>query len=366
MDKLIMDLQLFAEGDPAPAAAPVVDNSVVSPPAPHSVSTATPSEDFVPPVVPGVEGYDPTTATAETRRNIIEGWLKGADTPPEVTPPITEEIPPAPAQSASDEPLISIPDKFKMPDGSVNMDAFVKSYIFAEKKISEQGEEIRTLRTQPPAQGTPLEQSQPEQSSQAPAQLTKEELDKVKEQWFDKFYDNPQEALADLLSGVVEKTVNPLLAPIAPVVQDFSTRQQTALWAKEAEKVAEKYSDFDTFADAMTTIIGSMKPQEFAALPNPMETVYLMAKGSAPVTPTPKLEDSLKDPEFVKSLATNPEIRKAVLTTYANNVNGERKPNVIGAGSGGVPPAAPPQEIRTVNDATRASREFFSKHLTGG
>lgn len=356
--KFNINLQLFADDDGG-GGAPSVDNPVVSQPAPEPASTATPE----PSVVPGLEGYDPITATADDRRAIIDSWLKGADNPPEI--PVVPEVTPAPEPApAVTEPQIQIPDKFLLPDGSVNMDAFVKSYIFAEKKITEQGEQLRTM-TQPQAPGTPLQEQSPTEPVQAPVQLSEEELTKVKEAWFDKFYDNPQEALKDLLTGAIKEQVDPLLAPITPVVQDFTTRQETAKWASEAEKVAAKYPDFDNFTPQIEGLIRSMTPQQFAALPNPMETAYLIVKGATSAT-APKLEDNLKNPEFIKDLATNPEIRKAVLTNYANEVNGDRKPNVIGSIPGGVPPALPPTEIRSVSDATRASREFFARNLTGG
>ena len=86
------------------------------------------------------------------------------------------------------------------------MDALVKSYTFAEKKISEQGGQIsetaqlRQMIEQLQAQiAGPQATGQVQDTAPAtdePPTLDAEQLEEIKQGFFDKFYEDPQGALS--------------------------------------------------------------------------------------------------------------------------------------------------------------------------
>lgn len=352
-DSYPFDLQLFAENSEAVAAEP---QSSTETEVADSSSTESPSFDY--------EGATRDQRIAEVSKYFVD---------PEPEPPADQQQPPAdqqqvpPAQVAEEttDVGIEVPAKFLNPDGTPNIDALVKSYVNAEKKIGEQGNKMGTQNQQiqelmqkiQELESRQTQAQEPVASSEVPPQ---DSFDM--EGWFEKFYENPKEALQELFQGTVNEAISPQLKQLEPVIQYFEQQKERAYWDSKVDEVRQKYSDFDNFREKAAEII-QQQPAEFLNLPNAVEAAYLMAKGEvldAEKASQPTIEDMLKSPEFLQQLSQNPELQKMVLKSYSEQIGKEPKPTMVGSHPGSASPATPPPEIKSVKDATKAFRAFLS------
>lgn len=345
------------------------------------VNTPTPVDNSIPEPTPTTEGtqtpvvepFDYAHATRDQRRAKLESFFT-PEPVPQTTPPVTKPAippvtPPEPNVNVppSVEPSQDIPEKFKNPDGSLNTEALLKSYVAEQSKIGEQGNRIGDYSRQ--IQELTAKIQQLEQSPQ-PAPTTgeptgdnlrpPEEFDS--EEWFDRFYVDPKAALQQLFSEAMQQTVKPL----EPVIQHFQQEQERSFWREEVAKAQDKYSDFEEYRGRAAEIL--REQPELLNLPNAIEACYKMAKAEVlgtKVASQPTLEDMLKDPNFVSQLSQNPEIQKQVMRTYSERVSAQPKPTVMGQQAGGVPSFTPPPEIKTVKDATRAFKDMLMRGAGG-
>lgn len=302
----------------------------------------------------GVPAFDHANATRDERRNRLESFFI-----PEEPAATQQTIPtgeqPSQEIEQQDEWMANEAlDKFKNPDGSLNYQSLAKSYINAQSKIGEQGnkmgEQSRVVQ-ELSARLSQLEQGlaqtqvpqTPELEPDAPQEFNQDE-------WFDRFYSNPTEALKELLGGTVKEMIDPL----TPIIQEHEFNQQKAFWDQKVSEVASRYSDFDQYRPQIAEMLKEM-PESFLDLDNSIEITYLMAKGKAyEAEPKTSVGDLLKNPDFLKILAENPEVQKTVFKAYGQQITNESKPPVIGGHLGTMTPASTPPEIKSVKDATRA------------
>lgn len=321
---------------------------------------------------------DPAVATSAQRTEYLIDLLTGAGNPtttltePEATPPEipaeSTETSPVPEPAPVVEPGPDVPDKFKNMDGSINTDLLLKSYLYAEKKISEQGgqlSEVGQLRQMIEQLQAQVAEPQPGQAQppvsgglQSPGE---EQFADIKEKFFEKFYDNPQDALSNLIETVIEKTLSPVLNPIL-ARQQFD--QDVAHWQREVDSVMAKYPDFNQLKDSITAVLAE-KGESFLDTPGALESAYWIAKGKT-AQPVPDIDALLKTPEVLARIKSDPEVQKAILSNFTQQVSAEPKPVVMGRTAGGTPPAAPPMEIKSTKDASKASAAYFAKIFGGG
>lgn len=345
------DLQLFAENS---------EPATTEPQGEEQVATETSTE----------QAFDYENATRDQRLEAVSRFFTepepAVESPAEgqqANPESQEPTEPGP----TGEPSVEIPEKFLNPDGTPNIDALVKSYINAEKKIGEQGNKIGQQNQQVQElmfKLQQIEQMQAQQTQQPQDEPGSEQEEFNSDQWFEKFYENPKEALQELFQGTVIDAISPQLQRLEPVLQHFQQQQERSYWEGRVEEVQQKYSDFDNYREKAAEIL-QQQPAEFLNLPNAIEAAYLMAKAEvldAEKASQPKIEDMLKDPNFLQQLSQNPDLQKIVLKTYSEQIKQEPKPAMIGSHPGSAAPATPPPEIRSVKDATRA----FKSYLMGG
>lgn len=345
------DLQLFAENS---------EPATTEPQGEEQVATETSTE----------QAFDYENATRDQRLEAVSRFFTepepAVESPAEgqqANPESQEPTEPGP----TGEPSVEIPKKFLNPDGTPNIDALVKSYINAEKKIGEQGNKIGQQNQQVQElmfKLQQIEQMQAQQTQQPQDEPGSEQEEFNSDQWFEKFYENPKEALQELFQGTVIDAISPQLQRLEPVLQHFQQQQERSYWEGRVEEVRQKYSDFDNYREKAAEIL-QQQPAEFLNLPNAIEAAYLMAKAEvldAEKASQPKIEDMLKDPNFLQQLSQNPDLQKIVLKTYSEQIKQEPKPAMIGSHPGSAAPATPPPEIRSVKDATRA----FKSYLMGG
>lgn len=342
------DLQLFAENS-APAAAE-----------PQGQTEGAVEVSAEP------AAFDYENATRDQRREAVMSYFTEPEPaePPapgqQATPDSQEQV----EQAEQAEPPVEIPQKFLNSDGTPNIDALVKSYVNAEKKIGEQGNRMGQQNQQVQELMQKIRQLEQVQAQQ-PAQVQEETIPEQEEfnsdQWFEKFYENPKEALQELFQGTVKDALSPQMQKLEPVVNFFEQQQERAFWENRVGEVQQKYSDFENYREKAAEIL-QQQPAEFLNLPNAVEAAYLMAKAEvldAEKASQPKIEDMLKDPNFLQQLSQNPDLQKIVLKTYSEQIKQEPKPAMIGSHPGSAAPTTPPSEIRSVKDATRAFKAYL-------
>lgn len=336
------NLQLFAEGDPAaspapadPApAAPVSTEQVVDPRESMSLNDyftqqrSQASEPVTPPTM------DP-------------GQVNPAQAAPTATPEPTE-------------PRIDIPDKFRNPDGSPNMEAILKSHSELEKVLGRQGQELGQLRAMAEKGTNPAPETKPEPT---PEELAAKE-EAYAEEWFDaiqtgdfnkamEVMEKRQQDKAEAQALQKQKDQEQAMGYLDAIAQAFPEEAEANMpMIKEA---------FDMMGDAGDVLYDALASVGI----NPAAAVLSLVKMGqatikAPEAPKiPTLEEMLQDQTNVSKILQNPEIKKAILQNHMEEIKGNPTPPVIGNGPGGLPPSAQPVDLTNMKTAKEA---FVAKY----
>jgi hypothetical protein len=349
-----MDLQLFAEGDPAPA----------------------PAADPTPVATPAVEPTPEPTAPSDPRQtqslaDFFESRKAGNEPAPEVAPevqPITPVTTPKPI-----EPQQDVPDKFKNADGSVNTEAIIKSYTNMESMYSKQQNTVQQM-TELQQTVIALQQQiaqQAQASAQPEQQLTPEEIEAQAEADNEKFWEayntNPKSAIADLVKEAVENSVKPMMDPI---LQERESQQQVAQWDQRIQEFTKDHDDFESVRPAMQEILQSDEAVKQFTQDHPDKGIALLydlaiakskqAPATPEATPAPKTaEEMMNDPEFVAKFVSNPAVKDMVLKQHMQNLKNNPAPPVIGA-QGGLPPSTQPVDMTNMKTAAEALKAKYA------
>lgn len=353
----------------------VTAGSAVDPAVGNDVSGGSPLSEI---------NYDPMTATRADRVAAITQRLLGADQPaaePATEPPATPVEPapapePDPVPAPAIEPRADVPDKFLLPDGSINP-AFVKSYQNMESMYGRQAQQVNEL-TQAVINlqnQLLMREMQPQTVTPEPPAPTPEQLAEANEKWLEGFYENPQKALQDVIAKAIKEQVMPITEPMQ---RDWEFQQSVQSFSKQLDELKGEFPDIDQYRPAMQEILGdsSLNFEAILESPGAMRTVYLMAKGQSALkapepaptsTPEPAktTDELLKDPAFLSQITANPEVQRMILAGIQNQMKGEPKPPVVGAQAGGTAPAMEPVNIQSTKDANKASRAYFTKVFGG-
>lgn len=358
----IVNIQMFAEGD-APVSAPAEPAS----PAPVT------SEPAAAPAQP------PET---QSLRDFLSSRMASTQ---ETTPPVAPTPQPGdggsptpdPVPPKVDEPQVEIPDKFKNPDGSVNVEAMAKSYLNMESMYSRQVPQIQQTTQQiNELQQTiiGLQNKMAENTTATNAvtqELSPEELaakiEADNEAFWEKYNANPKEALADLIKDSMKEMVEPILAPIKA---DQEFQKKTEEFGLKMVEFAKDTPDFWDFQDAMVNI--SRRFPALEQLPDAVKVIYGLAKGMQPAgesqqpaqpAPAPTTEELLKQPDFVAKILQDPNIKTQILQQHMADIKANPAPPVI-SGNGGLPPSTQPVDMKNPKTAKEAFKEkyrgFFS------
>jgi len=239
----------------------------------------------------------------------------------------------------------------------------IEAYQQAEKRISEYGQdgararqELEQLR----GQVSQLQQFLYQQRQPQQPQPTAEEIEAKKQEWLDRFYENPQQALDEEINRRVRQHVE-------PIQRERQIEQSTKRFQQQVEEAKQRYPDFDDLQPQMQEIINE-QGQYLAALPNAVEVVYGMAKARNPQQQTSQpqnTEDILQNNEVRQRILQDPSIKQEILKQYAQEVKQKQPPPVLGD-QHGEPVASPPEEIKSTKDAKKATMNFFQRMAGGG
>ncbi len=366
-----MNLQLFAE-DVGPVAGG--DNTAQAEPGPASDTTPAPSAPSQP------------QSLAEFFQSRMAGEPPQTNEPP-AQADNGEPEPPAPdaAKPEPPEPRVDIPDKFKNPDGSVNMEALIKSYTDMESTYSRasQVEQFTKLQQtvidlQQQIARQQQAQTQTSHPPQAP-QPTKEELEAQAKAEADKFWEDynedPRTAITKLVQDTVknavksevEPSVSQLAQKVEPIIQNAEYQARVEEYQTQIMEAKQARPDFDDMLPEMRKVIDEFG-DVLRSRPDAVTMAYNLAKARqaesqqpAPTAPEPAkpptVEEMLNDQEMV---AQNPALKNLVLTQHMQEIKNNPAPPVIGANGGGIPPSTQPVDLKDIKSAKEALKAKYA------
>lgn len=244
------------------------------------------------------------------------------------------------------EPLIM--GKFK------SQDDLEQAYKEAEKRISQYGQQFSQNQQQIEQMQNQLQLLQQfvQRFQEPQPQISPEEVHEKNQKWLDNFYENPIEALNEVVSRSVMQAITPLS-------QKIQYQENVDRYNQQVSMARQKYPDFDNYMEQMQEIV-KRQGQYLAALPNSVEVIYNMAKAQTIKSP----DDYLKDEAFRQKLLQDETIRNEILKQYAQTVK-DGQPPVVLSNQHGEPPLAEPMEIKSTQDAKKATLSFFQR-MAGG
>lgn len=188
--------------------------------------------------------------------------------------------------------------------------------------------------------------AQPNNAQPQQSQPTPEDLEQMKSDFMEKFYDNPVDAIEGMLDRMFEQKVQPMIEPI--------TQEQQ--WNKQVRELQTKYEDFQTMTGPMHELLQEMPHLAEHGL----EGIYHLAKRMQP-QPQPGPEQLLNDPNFVSQFMQKPEIQQQFLSQYLQEkqASQQQAPTVMSGQPGGTLPTSPESRPKDLRSATHA----LKRHL---
>ena len=313
-----------------------------------TTTQATTTEQPVNPLIAWANAGNETVNSdipATTETSVIPGAV------PEVTPPAEPEL---------------ILGKFK------SQEEFIADYQAKQAQL----DQLPQYQQQMDFQKQQLEmmqaiiqqqQKQPESAPKQEPQLTPKQIEQKKQEFQQRLYDDPISVLEEVRQQAITEAQKALEQQYAPMRQHFEAQQREAQWNNAVGQLAQaNQQEFDALLPTMQkltqqfgNLISQMPPDQAA------KTVYDMAKSSytpptpAPVQKTP--QEMLADPEFQKIVMADPNINKAIIQQYAQQIKAGQPPVVIGSQPGGQPPATPGESPRNAKEATKMANAWLRR-----
>lgn len=181
----------------------------------------------------------------------------------------------------------------------------------------------------------------PEQTGPSP-----EDMEQIKADFMDKFYDNPLSAIEGLLENMFQTKVQPIIEPIT----------QERQWNEQMKELSGKYEDFSNMIGPMRQLLDDMPDLAQHGL----DAVYQLAKRATP-PPQPGPEQLLNDPQFVQQMMQNPDIQKQFLSQYVQEKQGSQQqaPTLMGGQPGGQAPFSSENRPTDIKGASKAFKSFL-------
>lgn len=355
------DLQLFAEGE--------IQGEPV----------ATTTE-----AIPAVETAD--NADPRATMSLTDYFSRGQASEDDVTPSTTEPAPETESGGPPDAepevttepqpPVMDVPDKFKNPDGSVNIDALAKAYINMEQmypRIKQDPQAVDNMletNKQLQAQNQELNQkfltlieTMQAQTAQKEPELSPEEK-KAREEaemeaFWEKYNQNPKQAIMEMVNQAVKPMVEPLH-------QEMQYRQEVEHWNNQIQAFSQSHADFDEMLPAIREVVAEYGDM-LKGRPDAIEIAYNFAKAkqvtSAPEpepAQPPTVEEMLNDQNVLAQIVQNPAIKKLILEQHVQEIKNNPAPPVIGSQPGGLAPSTEPKDLTNIKTAKEALRAKYA------
>lgn len=373
-----MNLQLFSEGgEGATAGTPAVSPQAAAPAAPQAQQT--PSQ----PDAGAGQRFSSLSEYLQAKGYMGNGPA-GAVTDPgptQTAQPVSAQATPQPVQPAAVEPAQAQAqlylNKFKTADD------LAKSYEELEKwnhQLAQRHGLPQDAETQRNIVQLANQQSQEiarltamlQQNTQPAAQPGAQQPEQVLENSFGM----SAEDFSDLLVTQPEKAMQLIQQQAQQAaglkIQQWEQAQRQQQWQQEQKlenlsnqvmMTRVRYPDFDQFFSEIDQYM-SQNPY-LENLPNGVELAYKSLKADklmaqpAPQSPT----ELLNDDNFRSMVLQDETIRQAVLRSHVEAVKNGQPPALISTNQSGATPAAAAEEIKSLDDAKRATVGLFNRML---
>ena len=208
------------------------------------------------------------------------------------------------------------------------------------KDFTEQQRYITALQEQVNAYKMVAQQIQPQAQPQQPQQVSSN-VEEWNEDTWQKFYDNPQDVLGNVVQSAIQQFAAEKLDPIL----------QERHWQNEIQNMYNKYPDFDQYVGTVQTLIDQY-PDRYADRDGGLEEAYFRAVATSQRSP----QQMAQDPQFLNQYVyNNPNVQGQVIGNYLQNKQqtNQQLPTTMGRGAGGFTPQTPEQSPQTLREASR-------------
>lgn len=245
--------------------------------------------------------------------------------------PLTSEPPAIEPTEPANEPSEPVNEPAEPVHTSSEPEFDVKEYM-----DNMMGQIMEKLPQQEPQEQQPIEEQ--------PKELTPEEIEKINEDFMNKFYENPTQTLQELAQNIAAEQVK-------PIQQHYENQQKAIAMESQIKQFASQVPDFQEYAGDMAQIIDNNPYLNDA--PNALEVAYKMAKGERAAQPQ-SFEQMLADPNNIQKIIQNEEIKKMFLSNHMSEIKQGQPPIGVGSSSGGQTNITPPNEPKSIQDSTKA------------
>lgn len=189
-------------------------------------------------------------------------------------------------------------------------------------------------------------QAQPQVQPQAEAPSAN--MNDWNEDTWNRFYEKPQEVLAEIIQGSISQV---LAEKVDPILEE---RQ----WENSVAEMNERYHDFSDYTETIQQVLEANP--DLAYREGGLEDAYYRAKALT-LQGQPSPEQLMQNPQFVQSMLSNPQVQQQFLNQYLNQKQqtNQQIPNLMGRGTGGFTPATPENSPTSLREASR----LFMKQL---
>jgi hypothetical protein len=235
--------------------------------------------------------------------------------------------------------------KFKTPEDVIN------AYGSLESMNTRTRQELAQEREKAAQLEAMLQQIQSNSSEGSPQGGEGQAPEIGAEDFMDQFYNDPQTALKDFVTKLLDNTIKP---QIEPLVQKDQAAARQAAWNERVGQFASAHDDFGEFKDDMQNILNAYP--ELGDHPQGLDFMYQMAKGNRFQRP----DDMLKNEEVLNRILNDENITQKIITNYLQGVNkGATAPAVIAGQPGGDMQITPENKPRTMEEAKAAARRLM-------
>lgn len=292
---------------------------------------------------------------------------------------LQQDQPQSPNADQAPESGAQIPDKFRNPDGSVNTDALVKSYLNLETAFHDRNQappdwqqkeawymsQLNNL-TQQAQQGAMAQEQGQEEAPATVEDMLAAMSPEEKDAWFESFYEEPDKALMPLLSKLLEQKLSPILEVIEPIKQDREFQADVKRYSGELDALRQKHGDITPVLPIMDQI--SQEMPYLTAQPNAMETIFKLSVDRLAALSMRQQMNGQQQPTMTpEQMAADPAVRQMVLSQYINGLQKGAPPVVMSnqPGRSGMP-AAPNKDINSIKDAIPGMTAYLRQAMNGG
>ncbi len=186
------------------------------------------------------------------------------------------------------------------------------------------------------------------------------------EEFYEKFTENPGQAIMEIASALSEEKIRGLTQKLQPLMEQSEVIRKNQNIRDAIKQFAQDgHEDFADYKDGMLEIL---KNGEYAMDdPSAYEKAYSRAKidklqalnDELSRTQGRTLADYMSDDDALEQMAENEKLRKMVIEDYLKGLSQGEKPQMITGSTGNYPSAAHSTKASSIDDAARMFKKMI-------